>query len=331
MSLSTKGTPLNGPSGSSPAARSSASSNIGVTTALRVGLSRSIRVIAASTSSLASASLRRTSSAWAVASSEVSSSSITWPVSLIHIGAVYAARVPAEVDPVFPRNRRSRGVGDAAQPGGVPGGRGRGGGRSAATVAGPTQPVLLLHGEESFIVEEEARRTGARWRAELISEFGYEALDPSTLTAVKLREAILQVPFLDPYRVVVARGVQPRRADGLAPALADVPDSTRILITVSGRLTPSSRLVKAVLAAGGHVQEYVALKPRALQAWIFTRAKEYGLPVAAGAALVKLARSDLGVIDSELRKLAAYKAGGNELDQAAIDELVVAGRQDDIF
>ncbi|HKF18296.1 MAG TPA: DNA polymerase III subunit delta [Candidatus Dormibacteraeota bacterium] len=217
-------------------------------------------------------------------------------------------------------------MGDPAQPGGVPGRP-----RSAGPVAAPAQPVLLLHGEERFLVEEEARRTGAQWRAALVSEFGYEALDPSTLTALKFREAILQVPFLDPYRVVLARGVQPRRADGLAPALADVPDSTRILITVSGRLTPSSRLVKAVLAAGGHAQEYMPLKPRALQAWIFTRAKEYGLPVAAGAALVKLARPDLGVIDSELRKLAAYKAGGNELDQAAIDELVVAGRQDDIF
>ena len=190
---------------------------------------------------------------------------------------------------------------------------------------------MLLHGEETFLVEDEARRTQAEWRAELVSEFGYEALDPSTLTAVRFQEAILQGPFLDPYRVVVARGVQPRRADALAPPLAEVPDSTRVLITVSGRLTPSSKLVKAVLAAGGRAQEYVPLKPRGLQAWIFTRAKEYGLPVAAGAALVKLARPDLGVLDSELRKLAAYRAGGNELDQAAIDELVVSGRQDDIF
>jgi DNA polymerase III delta subunit len=216
-------------------------------------------------------------------------------------------------------------VGDR-QPDGV-----RGRQRSAGPVAASSRPVLLVHGEESFLVEEEARRTGTEWRADLVSEFGYEALDPSALTAARFREAILQVPFLDPYRVVVTRGVQPRRADGLAPALAEVPDSTRILITVSGRLTPSSRLLKAVLAAGGHTQEYAPLKARALQGWIFTRAKEYGLPVAAGAALVKLARPDLGVIDSELRKLAAYRAGGNQLDQAAIDELVVAGRQDDIF
>src|SRR5262249_50303035 len=174
MSLRRKGTPVNGPSGRSPAARSSASSNIGVTTALRVGLSRSILLIAASTSSLASTSRRRTSSAWAVASSEVSSSSFTWPVSLIHGGAVYAARVPEVIEPGYPRptgsspgsglggdpgNRRSREVGNAAQPGGV-----QGRPRSARPVAAPTQPLLLLHGEERFLVEEEARRTGAQWR-----------------------------------------------------------------------------------------------------------------------------------------------------------------------
>ena len=200
---------------------------------------------------------------------------------------------------------------------------------AAGVAAAP--PILLLHGEETFLVEDEARRTAAEWRAELVSEFGYEALDTSTLTAPRLREAILQVPFLDPYRVVVARGVQLRRADGLAPALTEVPDSTRLLITVAGKLSASSRLVKAVAASGGRAREYTTPKGRSLQTWIFTRAKEYGLPVAAGAALVRLARQDLGVIDSELRKLAAYQAGGNQLDQAAIDDLVVAGRQEDIF
>lgn len=191
--------------------------------------------------------------------------------------------------------------------------------------------ILLLHGEESFLVDDQARRTLDEWLGELVSDFGREVLDPSNLTAVRLQEAILQLPFLDPYRVMVVRGLQPRRADSLAPALAEVPESTRVLITVNGRLSPSSRLLKAVAAAGGQVQEHRPLKARPLQTWIFARAKEYGLPTAAGAALVRLGRPDLGVIDSELRKLAAYQSSGNQLDQAAIDELVVAGRQDDIF
>jgi DNA polymerase-3 subunit delta len=156
-------------------------------------------------------------------------------------------------------------------------------------------------------------------------------MDPGTLTVERLRGAVQQGPFLDPYRVVSVRGILPRRADALAGALSEVPDSTRLLLSVGGRLLPSSKLVKAVVAAGGRVTEHPPLRPRALQDWVFSRARELGLPAAAGAALVRLARPDLGVIDSELRKLAAYRASGNELDQAAIEELVVAGRQDDVF
>ena len=180
-------------------------------------------------------------------------------------------------------------------------------------------------------MDDEARRILAEWREGLVSEFGFEALDPSALNAAKLRDAVLQMPFLDPYRVVVVRGVASRRADSLAPVLGDVPESTRLLVTVNGRLSASSKLVKAVAEVKGRTQEHPPLKARALQTWIFTRTKEYGLPTAAGAALVRLARPDLGVIDAELRKLAAYQASGNQLDQAAIDELVVGGRQDDVF
>jgi DNA polymerase III delta subunit len=193
------------------------------------------------------------------------------------------------------------------------------------------RPILLLHGEESFLVDDEARRTLAEWRRDLVSEFGFEALDPSGLTVGKLRDAILQVPFLDPYRVVTVRGVAPRRADGLAPALADVPESTRLLITVNGRQGAASKLVKAIAAAGGRSQEHQPLKGRALSTWIANRTRHYRLPTVAGATLVRLARPDLGVIDSELRKLASYQASGYQLDQAAIDELVVAGRQDEVF
>jgi DNA polymerase III delta subunit len=195
--------------------------------------------------------------------------------------------------------------------------------------AAPT--IILLHGDESFLIDDEARKTLAEWRAGLVSEFGFEALDPSGLTAGKLRDAVLQVPFLDPYRLVVIRGVAARRADSLAPALAEVPESTRLLITVYGRLGASSKLVKAIAAAGGRSQEHQPLKARALSTWIANRTRQYKLPTAVGATLVRLARPDLGVIDSELRKLAAYQASGNRLDQAAIDELVVAGRQDEVF
>ena len=72
-SLSRNGTPLKGPSGRSPAAASRPSSYSLWMTALISPLEASMRSIAASTSSSGLASLFRTSSAWAVASSRARS------------------------------------------------------------------------------------------------------------------------------------------------------------------------------------------------------------------------------------------------------------------
>ena len=107
--------------------------------------------------------------------------------------------------------------------------------------------MLLLHGEESFLVNDEARRTLDEWREALVSDFGFEALDPGAVTAERLRDAVLQAPFLDPYRVVAVRGLPVRRADPLAPALKDVPESTRLLLTVNGKLPAAARLQLAAL------------------------------------------------------------------------------------
>src|SRR3954447_2315690 len=71
MSLSSIGTPRNGPSGSSPAASVRASSNRSRRTASSCGLTFSMRAMAASTSSAGLTSPRRTSSACPVASSHV--------------------------------------------------------------------------------------------------------------------------------------------------------------------------------------------------------------------------------------------------------------------
>src|SRR3954453_11173264 len=85
-SLNKVGTPRNGPSGSAVAATSSrAWSKRGWMTALSSGLSFSIRLIAASTSSTGDSCPVRTSSAWAGASRNARSSVIrqhataTWP------------------------------------------------------------------------------------------------------------------------------------------------------------------------------------------------------------------------------------------------------------
>jgi DNA polymerase III subunit delta len=192
--------------------------------------------------------------------------------------------------------------------------------------------ALLLHGDERFLVDDKARATVAEWTTELISDFGLETLEGAGLTAARLQDAVLQAPFLDPYRVVFVRAVLINRAESLAPALAHIPPTTRLLITAAGRLGATNKLVKAFSAAGGQVEEMPRLVRRALSDWTSKRAVEkYGLTPMIAAQVVRVTPPDLSVIDAELNKLAAYKASGANLNTEIIGELLAGGREDEIF
>jgi DNA polymerase-3 subunit delta len=192
--------------------------------------------------------------------------------------------------------------------------------------------ALLLHGDERFTVDERARSTLDEWRQDLVSDFGLETLEGSGLQQARLQDAVLQAPFLDPYRVVFARMVAANRAEGLAAALTAIPPTTRLLITVAGRLGSSNKLAKAIIAAGGTVEEHSHLKGRPLSEWATRRAVEkHGLTAAIAAQVVRVSPPDLSVIDSELTKISAYKASGAKLTAEVISELIAGGREDEIF
>jgi DNA polymerase-3 subunit delta len=192
--------------------------------------------------------------------------------------------------------------------------------------------VLLFHGEERFLVDEAARATLDGWKPELVSDFGFDTLEGTGLTPARLQDSILQAPFLDPFRAVYVRMLPALRAESLAGTLADIPSTTRLLITVAGRLSPSNKLVKAVTAAHGTATEMQHMKGRALSDWTARRAVEnHGLTPAIAAQVVRVTTPDLSIIDSELSKLAAFKASGSKLTNEVITELLAGAREDEIF
>ena len=200
----------------------------------------------------------------------------------------------------------------------------------ATSRAGAT--ALLLHGDERFLVDEKARATLDEWGKELVSDFGLDTLEGAGLAAARLQDAVLQAPFLDPYRVVFVRMVPANRAESLAAAMAEIPPTTRLLLTVAGRISAANKLAKAISAAGGQVEEMLHLKGRALGEWASKRAVErHGLTPAMAAQVVRVSPPDLSIIDSELTKLAAYKASGAKLAPEVVAELLAGGREDEIF
>ena len=95
--------------------------------------------------------------------------------------------------------------------------------------------------------------------------------------------------------------------------------------------TKIDAMAKAVAAAGGEVQEMQHLKGRALTDWAAKRATAHGLVATMGTQVARVSPPDLAVIDSELAKLAAYKAGGEKLTPEAVTALLAGGREDEVF
>ena len=167
-SLSTKGTPRNGPSGSAPSASSRALSKRSWMTALSCGLTASMRSMAASTNSRGEASPRRTSSACPQASSRPRSSSAT-AASCVGSSTATLLRRCAEAGGSR-RGAQRRGSGGGGQVGARrssqhpdsdrergphPGGDGR-------IELGPCPSVALGHGQ---VVGSVASLPGPSWRS----------------------------------------------------------------------------------------------------------------------------------------------------------------------
>ena len=74
-----------------------------------------------------------------------------------------------------------------------------------------------------------------------------------------------------------------------AKTFAQVPATTRLLMTINGRIGATNKLAKAVTAAGGKVEESPRMRGRALTDWTVKRAEELdghyqqgGIPTAWG-------------------------------------------------
>jgi DNA polymerase-3 subunit delta len=178
--------------------------------------------------------------------------------------------------------------------------------------------LLLIHGEERFLIDREARAWLSAARQQALSDLDVEVLDaPPRLEG--LRAGLMSVPFLAERRAVLLRDPtqlleRPRRgaesADALAAALAERAPTTVVCIVVHQRIAPANPVLNLVRSQG-RVIEHAHLRPREFRGAVDTMvtARALRLPRVAVDHLVLVSGGDLGVIDSELDKLVAFAAG----------------------
>jgi DNA polymerase-3 subunit delta len=161
------------------------------------------------------------------------------------------------------------------------------------------------------------------------------------------------IPFLGSRRFVVVHGLlarfetsqrgrgrgKRRAADeegalggwqSFVDALPALPETTT-LVLFDGEVAERNPML-AALRPHAQVQEFKLLAQADVAAWIVRRAERYGLSLQARAvaALAGLVGNQLGTLDSELQKLAAY-AAGQQVSEAEVRELVSLAREPSVF
>ena len=213
----------------------------------------------------------------------------------------------------------------------------------------------ILHGEEEFSRSEEVARLKAQIAEDGMGDLNIAVLDGRNLNLTELIEACNTLPFLTSRRLIIvedylqrlsgrSRGQKDQEQESsarmaeearkLADYLPNLPPTTRLVFVERRALERSHPIVKlAAKQPEGHVREFSALDAGAVQRWIAKRAEQKGVAITREA-LSRLAAhvgSDLRLLDGELEKLAAYAGYAGRIEADAVDLLVSAAQEANIF
>ncbi|MGD0834445.1 MAG: DNA polymerase III subunit delta [Candidatus Dormibacteria bacterium] len=182
---------------------------------------------------------------------------------------------------------------------------------------GGSADLLLVHGDDRFLVDDEVRR----WRAAAGAEMGVDVVDPPA-PIERIRAVIAETPFIDPRRYLLIRDppqLGGRRGDEGARALATALElrapTTSVCLVCHETVPASHPVTAAVTRLGGRVLLFRQLRGRDLREWADRAAAARGLRLQPGGVehILRVAGSDLGIVSAELDKLTAH-AGGEIVD-----------------
>lgn len=199
--------------------------------------------------------------------------------------------------------------------------------------------LLLVHGEERYLVD----RAVAEWRARTRArspQLDVEVFEaPAKLDS--FRRSLAEVPLLDPERGILLRdppqlaassrrGAEP--AEALAAALEEQAPTTYLCIVVHGRVALQSPVLAAIRRLDGTVEYFASLRGRALRAWLDREIAARQLRLGAGSAerLLQVAGTDLGPLAAELDKLQAF-ANGRPLSAADVARAVAGDEPPELW
>lgn len=185
------------------------------------------------------------------------------------------------------------------------------------------EPLILIHGEDRYLVTSAAATLRDQLARDLMSELGLEEFhDSPDVDAIE--RSLESLPFLALRRVVVIWDPPqalraPRELERLLAAVSRRAETTATLIVVRVALPASSALVKGWRQLGGECRQIPRPRGRDLRRYLDEAIKARALNLASGLipALIALGAQDLGRLELELEKLRLYaRSPGERIGEA---------------
>ena len=201
---------------------------------------------------------------------------------------------------------------------------------------GEIAPIYCLHGPERFLID----RVLAALRRRILGATGdasgcnCELFDLKEVTLANVLAAARTLPMFAKQRLVIARGLEQVKAEGLEPltAYAAHPNPSTCLVLLAEKVDGRLRAFLALRKAG-FLHEFARLKDRDLGPFIAREAKTRGLAIDSDAAeaLANAAGPDLGRLMQALEQLEIYAGKAGRISRAQIEELVPESRERNVF
>ena len=212
-------------------------------------------------------------------------------------------------------------------------------------------PAHVLYGD-SFLVAQERKRLEGETGTGSLLDANRHRLTGNQIKLPDLLSICNALPFMDAVRLVLVEGLlttleprpgssrggrssnQPNRGlggwEGLAPAIPEMPDTTRLFF-IEGPLSENNPLLRQ-LRPVAQTHEMSAPAREALAVWMKNQVQQKGVGISPAAirSLADLVGNDLWTLDHELEKLSLYASGRN-IEEADVVEMVAQVREASIF
>jgi DNA polymerase III subunit delta len=191
-----------------------------------------------------------------------------------------------------------------------------------------TEPggVFYLHGDDLFRKEEAVKALVEAHLDPATRDFNLDLLRGGELSHEQLASVLGTPPMMAEWRVVVLRDAEalagsPRARDQLLAVAAAPPPGLALILSCTVPSGSSAKFYRE-LARVGRSLEFRPVDPADLPGWLMDRATEgHGVTLEEGAAwaLAQGVGNDLGLLDSELRKLSGMVDPGGTVTAREVE------------